>query len=545
MSKKVIKIAVIGVLIIAVIFTGYFWKQKNSSMRKTAAQQVSSAQVTKGDLEVVLKGSGTLLPMEQETINLKVDGTVKKVYFEEGDVVKKGDLLFELEDEDLSISLEKSQLSLIQQQINLQEINEQKQKAVIYAPEDGIVKSVDVKVGDSVNANSVLATIQDQNKCQVKVPFISSQIKNIKQGQKAEVMFLDPIYTVEGEVTKTDTVGTLTSTGSIYYYVTITMNSNYYVDGKDTAVQVYVITDSGKEQGMEQALVEPEEAVDVKSEISSKVKEIYAEEGEVVKKGQKLFSLDLKDINTDIEKQQLTLQQAELDLKSKMSQLENLLVYSPIDGTIIEQNVREGDLIRPSTSSSSSSDPAAVIVNYAKMQVVLPVDELDINNVEIGMPVKITAEAVPDQVFEGRVEKIAEQGQSQNNVSTFDVTITTDKVDELKAGMTVDVEMVVASKQDVLMLPITAIQYRNNKSYVMLASNNGETSSSNMVEVETGISNDEYVEIVSGVKQGDRVLLSNSTSSSNSTRFDNQPAGQMAPMGPMPSGGGGGMGNRR
>jgi len=545
LSKKVIKIAVIGVLIIAVIFTGYFWKQKNSSMRKTAAQQVSSAQVTKGDLEVVLKGSGTLLPMEQETINLKVDGTVKKVYFEEGDVVKKGDLLFELEDEDLSISLEKSQLSLIQQQINLQEINEQKQKAVIYAPEDGIVKSVDVKVGDSVNANSVLATIQDQNKCQVKVPFISSQIKNIKQGQKAEVMFLDPIYTVEGEVTKTDTVGTLTSTGSIYYYVTITMNSNYYVDGKDTAVQVYVITDSGKEQGMEQALVEPEEAVDVKSEISSKVKEIYAEEGEVVKKGQKLFSLDLKDINTDIEKQQLTLQQAELDLKSKMSQLENLLVYSPIDGTIIEQNVREGDLIRPSTSSSSSSDPAAVIVNYAKMQVVLPVDELDINNVEIGMPVKITAEAVPDQVFEGRVEKIAEQGQSQNNVSTFDVTITTDKVDELKAGMTVDVEMVVASKQDVLMLPITAIQYRNNKSYVMLASNNGETSSSNMVEVETGISNDEYVEIVSGVKQGDRVLLSNSTSSSNSTRFDNQPAGQMAPMGPMPSGGGGGMGNRR
>ncbi len=545
MSKKVLKPAIAVVLIIAVILTGYFWKQKNSSMRKTAAQQISSAQVTKGDLEVVLKGSGTLLPMEQETINLKVDGTVKKVYFEEGDVVKKGDLLFELEDEDLSISLEKSQLSLIQQQINLQEINEQKQKAIIYAPEDGIVKSVDVKVGDSVNANTLLATIQDQNKCQVRVPFISSQIKNIKQGQKAEVMFLDPIYTVEGEVTKTDTVGTLTSTGSIYYYVTVTMNSNYYVEEKDTAVQVHVITDSGKELGIEQALIEPEEAVDVKSEISSKVKEIYAEEGEVVKKGQKLFSLDLEDINKDIEKQQLTLQQAELDLKSKISQLENLLVYSPIDGTIIEQNVREGDLIRPSTSSSSSSDPAAVIVNYAKMQVVLPVDELDINNVEIGMPVKITAEAVPDQVFEGQVEKIAEQGQSQNNVSTFDVTITTDKVDELKAGMTVDVEMVVASKQDVLILPITAIQYRNNKSYVMLASNGGETSSSDMVEVETGISNDEYVEIVSGVKQGDRVLLSNSTSSSsNSTRFGNQPAGQMAPMGPMPSGGSG-MDNRR
>ena len=553
MSKKVIKIALICAVIIAVVFAGYLWKQKSSSRGTASAQKLSTAKVTKGNLEVVLKDSGTLEPMEQETINLKVDGTVKKVYFNEGDVVKEGDLLYELSNEDLAISLQKAELSLKQQQIDLQDALKQKEKAVIYAPADGVVKSVDVKVGDSVNANTVVATIQNQDKCQVKVPFLSSQTSKMKIGQKAEIMFLDPIYTIDGVVTKIDTVGTRTSYGSIYYYVTITVDGNYYVEGSDTSVKGYVITDSGKEEGMEQALIEPLDAVEVKSEISSKVNNVYIEEGQIVTKGQKLFSLDLEDINANIEKQQLSLQQAQLDLQSKRSELENLLVYAPIDGTIIEQNVREGDLIRPSTSSSSSSEPAAVIVNYSKMQVVLPVDELDINNITVGMPVNITAEAVPDKVFKGQVEKIAEQGTSQNNVSTFDVTITTDKVDELKAGMTVDVEMIIANKQDVLMLPITAIQYRNNKTYVMLASAEGDTSSSadktansknvnktsnatstsnNMVEVKTGISNDEYVEIVSGLNEGDAVLLSNAASTSTS---NNQRQNEMMPMGPAPT----------
>ena len=199
--------------------------------------------------------------------------------------------------------------------------------------------------------------------------------------------------------------------------------------------------------------------------------------------------------------------------------------------------------IRPAASSSSSSESAAVIVNYSKMQVILPIDELDINKVEIGMPVKITAEAVPSQVFEGKVEKIAEQGKSQNNVSTFDVTITTDKVAGLKAGMTVDAELIAASKQDVLMLPISAIQYQNNKSYVMTVqgerenrqdkSNNGKTPPTKMVEVQTGISNDENIEIVSGLKEGDTVLLSNSSTGSNINRFGGGPGGQMGPVGPV------------
>jgi HlyD family secretion protein len=543
LSKKVLKLAITTVLIIAALCVGYGWWQNRNSIKKGMAQAMTTARVTRGNLEEVLKGSGTLLPMEEETINLKVDGTVKRVYFEEGDVVKKGDLLYELENDDLSIGLKKSQLSLAQQQLSLKEIQDQREKAVVYAPQGGVITAVNVKSGDSINTNSILATLQDPNKCQLRAPFISSQIKNLKLGQKAEVMFLDPIYTVEGEVTKLDTVGTKTASGSIYYYATIVVDGNYYVEGRDTKVQVHIVTDSGKEQAVEVVLIEPQEQIEIKPEIASTIKEIYIDEGDVVENGQKLFSLDVDEIDVNIEKQSLSLQQAELELQSKMSQMENLLVYSPIDGTIIEQNVREGDLIRPSANSSSSSESAAIIVNYSKMQVVLPIDELDINKIEIGMPVKVTAEAIPGQIFEGKVEKIAEQGKSQNNVSTFDVTITTDKVAGLKAGMTVDVELIAASKQDVLMLPISAIQYQNGKSYVMKVQgsgqnrqdrpNNDKNPPTTMVEVKTGISNEENIEIVSGLKEGDMVLFSNSSTGSNSNRFGGGPGGQMGPMGPV------------
>ncbi|MGI5860412.1 MAG: efflux RND transporter periplasmic adaptor subunit, partial [Tepidanaerobacteraceae bacterium] len=451
MSKKVLKPAIAAALIIAVLFAGYMWRRNNNPIRKTTAQNMATAKVTRGSLEVVLKGSGTLLPMEQETINLKVDGTVKKVYFKEGDIVQKGDLLFELDDEDLAISLKKSQLSLAQQQLALKDIQDQREKAVIYAPEDGVITAVNVKTGDSVNTNTILTTIEDRNRSRLRAPFISSQIEELKVGQKAEVLLLDSLYTVEGRVEKVETVGVPMVFGGIYYYATIVMDGNYYVEGKDTKAQVHILADNAKLQALEEVLIEPHETVEIKTEISSKIEEIHIDIGDPVKKGQKIFTLEVGDIDSNIEKQSLSLQQSQLDLESKFNQMENLLVYSPIDGTIIEQNVREGDLIRPSTSSSSSSEPAAVVVNYSKMQVVLPIDELDINKVEVGMTVKITAEAVPGQVFHGKVEKIAEQGKSQNNVSTFDVTITTDKVAGLKAGMTVDAELIAARKQDVLM----------------------------------------------------------------------------------------------
>lgn len=533
-TKKIIKTAIIAVLIISSTAAGFLWWKKNAS-GKTQAPSFRTARVTRGNLDVVLKSSGTLKPMEDATINLKVDGRVKKVYIKEGDVVKKGDLLYELQDDELEIELQKARISVSQQQLNLEEALKNRNETEIYAPENGVITAVDVKPGDSVSSGTVLATLENREKAKVRAPFNPAQIKSIKVGQKADVLFLDSLYSVEGKVTRVDKAGTPSAGGGVYYYATITIEGNYYVEGQEQKVQVTVDTQNGSMQAVEEVILEPQETFEVKPQISAAISKVLVEEGDYVKKGQKLFSLDTSDVDLNIEKMQRSLEQAKLDLASKMKQLDDLKIYSPIDGTVIEQNIREGDLIKPSSNSSSEDEKAAVIVNYSKMQVVVPIDELDINKVKEGMPVKVTAEAAPGKVFDGVVEKIAEQGVSQNNVSTFDVTVSLAKTPELKAGMTVDVEIPVASARDVLILPAAAIQERNGKSFVMLATDKNAGNKINraamapsqggLVEVKTGLRNEDYVVIESGLKEGDVVLVPSNSGNSGFTSNRRQPVG--------------------
>lgn len=528
-SKRMLKFT--SLMLLPLIGAVVFWWINHNQTKNEQLQTLPVARVVRGNLEVILRGAGTLQPKEQVAIYLKTNATVKKVYFQEGDVVKKGDLLYELQDDNLETELKKAELNLQQQQLNLNEALKEKQKATIYAPCDGVLKSINVKVGDWVNNNTVLATIVDQDKTQVKVPFNREQIKNIKVGQKAEVLFLDSFYSLEGKVIKVHNVGIPQSNGGVYFYATISLNGNYYVEGQERNVQVTVLTDNGSEQALKAGTIEPLDATEVRSEIAGKVMEVYADEGNIVKKGQKLFSLDTDEIDVNIEKQRLSLQQAQLNYESKLRQVESLKVYAPIDGIILEQNVEEGEQV--GNSSSGNSGPAAVIADYSKMEVVIPIDELDINKVKVGMPVKITAEAVPGKTFEGIVEKIAEQGVSQNNVTTFDVTVSLDKTPDLKIGMTMDVAILVAQKNNVLMVPIAAVQQRNDRSYVMLFNDEEPRSRNNnrnnprlpgrMVEVETGISNEDFVEILSGLKEGDRVLLpSNSGTNGAGLRGNNR-----------------------
>jgi HlyD family secretion protein len=534
LPKKIIKTTIIAVLIISATAAGFLWWKKNAS-GKTQAPSFRTARVTRGNLDVVLKSSGTLKPMEDATINLKVDGRVKKVYIKEGDVVKKGDLLYELQDDELEIELQKARISVSQQQLNLEEALKNRNETEIYAPENGVITAVDVKPGDSVSSGTVLATLENREKAKVRAPFNPAQIKSIKVGQKADVLFLDSLYSVEGKVTRVDKAGTPSAGGGVYYYATITIEGNYYVEGQEQKVQVTVDTQNGSMQAVEEVVLEPQETFEVKPQISAAISKVLVEEGDYVKKGQKLFSLDTSDVDLNIEKMQRSLEQAKLDLASKMKQLDDLKIYSPIDGTVIEQNIREGDLIKPSSNSSSEDEKAAVIVNYSKMQVVVPIDELDINKVKEGMPVKVTAEAAPGKVFEGVVEKIAEQGVSQNNVSTFDVTVSLAKTPELKAGMTVDVEIPVASARDVLILPAAAIQERNGKSFVMLATDKNAGNKINraamapsqggLVEVKTGLRNEDYVVIESGLKEGDVVLVPSNSGNSGFTSNRRQPVG--------------------
>lgn len=534
MKKKTkILLGVILSLLIVAAGAGIWW-QSRTAAKSSTQQNFTVARVTRGNIAVSLTGTGTLEPLEQEQIFLKNSGTVKKVYVKQGDQVKKGDLLYELEDKELTIALQKAQLDLQQKQQDLEKTEKAMQQAEITAPSDGVIKAIDVEEGDTVGTTKAIATLVDLKHTQVQIPFTATQIKHIQVGQKAEVLLVDFISTHQGEVTKVERVGVPQSSGAVYYYATITMTGDYYAEGQERYAQVTVSTKQGPMQGIEAGLLLPHETTEIFPEISASIAKIHVAEGETVKKGQKLFTLDTSDLAMELDQKRTAVELAALEVEDLKQQVADLVVRSPIDGIVIEQNLQEGEEVTAGTADSAAKEPAAIIENRTQMQVTLPIDELDIGKIKIGLPATVQVEAAQGSDLQGTVTAIAETGVDQNNVSTFDVTVTIGNNTEaqLKTGMTADVTIHVAQKNDVLLLPLAAVQQRNGKSYVYLmpeSNNAGGQAKSNgnagfsrkLTEIVTGLSTEDRIEIVSGLQEGDQVIMPLSSGTNSQMRPGN------------------------
>ncbi|ADH60080.1 efflux transporter, RND family, MFP subunit [Thermoanaerobacter mathranii subsp. mathranii str. A3] len=546
MKKKYLYV-IIAVLISGIV-TFYFVNRAKSSQPR----QFSYATVTRGNISMKVTGTGNITN-DVRVITLKGNGTVKKVYFKEGDTVKKGDLLYEIENESLKQQIEEAKLNvdLAAQQLksDLESYNKSIANLKITSPSDGIVDSILVQKGQNVSAGTQVATIADYSHVTVRVPFNSVQIKNIKVGQKADIFLYDSLTTITGTVEYVSHQAVPHNTME-YYYVTVGLdNPGALSDGMK--VQVSIHTDNGVEKALEDSTLTVKNTVTVIAKTSGTVEKINVTEGENVKKGTLLVELSSDNISdTQIQNDKLALTQAQNNYNELLEQLENLKIYSPIDGKIVSQNIKEGDVLGSSTSDSTtngsqssqltfvpisdvselsnyeSEAETAVIVGNGNYTVNLSVDEADIKNIKVGQKAEITTDDLPDKTFTGTVTAISQLPTVENGVSSYTVTVELDSNGDLMLGMSVNISIIVAEKENVLLLPLQAVQTNDDKKYVILytddlknqKSKNSTTKTSlenNIKFIETGIYNDNYIEITSGLKEGDKVLIPTTSSSTN------------------------------
>ena len=191
------------------------------------------------------------------------------------------------------------------------------------------------------------------------------------------------------------------------------------------------------------------------------------------------------------------------------------------------------------------STEMAVIYDMSSLECELSVDELDIKNVEIGQSVIITSDAVEGKTYHGEVSNVSINGTTSGGVTTYPVTvIITDFDEDLLPGMNIDVEITTSQAKDVLAVPVTAVN-RGNIVYVKGEKTDENDKAPNgykSVRVETGVYNNEYIEIKSGLKEGD-IVYTPQVQAAQSSTF---PFGAMGTMpggmsGGMPSGMSGGM----
>ena len=217
------------------------------------------------------------------------------------------------------------------------------------------------------------------------------------------------------------------------------------------------------------------------------------------------------------------------------------MVTSPITGTVVEKTVKAGDNVG---TGSNSNNTLCIIYDLSYLQMTLNIDELDIDNVEVGQVVNITSDAKEGQTFTGVVTKVSVVGTTSGGTTTYPVTVRIDDTDGLRPGMNVDAEIVLSSADGVLAIPSLAV----NRGDTVLVTSDSPSAANALeqeapegyayVQVTTGVSDDSYIEITSGLQEGDAVAyLRAASSESGSMMMGGMPGGDMG--GGMPGGGGG------
>ncbi len=205
-------------------------------------------------------------------------------------------------------------------------------------------------------------------------------------------------------------------------------------------------------------------------------------------------------------KAQVRQNQATLD--ELQQQYRNATIISPMDGIALSRDVEVGDAVSSILVLGSSATLIMTLGDTSEVYVKGKVDESDIAKVYLGQPARIKVESFKDKTFNGKVTKISPLGVEKDNVTTFEVrvSVTNDKGD-LKAAMTANAEIILEEHKGTLIIPEGALIYDKDKNASVEVPDPHGQDGKRKVAVKVGVSNGAKTEVLSGLKQGDQVIV--------------------------------------
>ncbi|MGA8939221.1 MAG: efflux RND transporter periplasmic adaptor subunit [Acidobacteriaceae bacterium] len=205
---------------------------------------------------------------------------------------------------------------------------------------------------------------------------------------------------------------------------------------------------------------------------------------------------------------QAQVQQAQASLNQLEEQLSYTNVTSPIDGVVLSRDVQIGDAVSSILVLGSTATLVMTLGDTHQVYVKGKVDESDIAKVYLGQTARIKVQSFPNRTFAGRVTKIAPLGVEKDNVTTFEVQISIDNPGgELKANMTANAEIVLEEHKNALTIPEQAVLYDKDRNASVWVPDPHGKDGHRVVNIKTGISNGSRMEVLSGLKAGDKVIL--------------------------------------
>ena len=366
-----------------------------------------------------------------------------------------------------------------------------------------MVQTLHVQEGDLVSAGTAIADITDTSTMTLTVPFQAGDAAHISAGQTAQVTLSGTLETLSGTVESVASADQVGNGGALVRQVKIRLtNPGALTDATTATARVgnYACAAGGT--------LSPQLRQTITAAASGEITNLNVSVGSRVSAGAVLATIGGESAENSLADAALAVQNAQLSLQSAQEALDSYTITSPISGTVIEKNLKAGDQL-----NGGDSGAMAVIYDLSQLELQMDVSELDIGQIQPGQMVEITAEALPGQTFTGVVEKVSVNGTTTDGFTTYPVTILLSEYGDLNPGMNVSADIIVERSENALCVPAEAV---NSDGTVLVAGEGAfaedgvtiaDPSKIESRPVTLGRGSQDFVEITSGLEEGETVLL--------------------------------------
>lgn len=440
---------IVGIIVVLIAAGAVFgWQRMNTASAANNAR-VQTTTVTRGTITATVSAAGNVSTIKGTSLTFQTSGRVAQVNVQVGDPVKAGQLLMQLDLTDLQIALKTAQVNLASSQTNLEVTKSNLQYALRNAQADLVVSKASLDAAVAKNA-------QNPNQLIIAKASLDKATVALQQAQSAY-----NAIAWRGDVGMTTQAANLQN-ATIEY---------------QTALANYKIT----EASINDASLKSAQTAHEKDKVA-------------LEQAQRNLDTSLRTAQATVDKDQAALEQAQRNI-------EKAKIIAPYDGYVSAVNLNAGD-------SAGTSTAAIVMADLNALQVKVTVAEVDVTKIKVGQTAQMTLDALPGKTYTAQVTTMSPVGTITQGVVNYPVTLGVTNTDgAIKPGMTANLAIAVERRENVLLVPTRAVRTQGNQKTVTVL----YKGQSIPVPVTVGLSGDQSIEIVSGLREGDEVVISQTT----------------------------------
>ncbi|QGQ96732.1 efflux RND transporter periplasmic adaptor subunit [Paenibacillus psychroresistens] len=502
------KIVIWSLIVLVLAGAGTFYYQKQSKPSLAAAAKENIIDVKKGNLRSTVSGTSQFEPTKMQTITIPSDGTIKKMNLSRNKAVKTGDVLFELSNPDFNIDMQRAKLTLTQLQKDYEDLQKQQNALTMIAPLGGKLTFANtIDIASQVSKTSKIATISDMRTLNVTLAFLIEDAVQFHVGDPIDIAVEGYMLTKTATIKAINKVPHADATGNKILDVDLEIINDNTLDA-GLQVRGSTTIDGHVSDSQTQAPLQYAKTVTVIANANGNIKDLNYKTGDQVEQGEVLGTIFNDTLVNDMSSKQATIDQQKITISDLQEKLDSLIVKAPFNGVFSTDFVNQKtDVLAtyPVGAKVSSGIQLGSIASLESMQLPVQVDELDLPNIKDKMKADVKIDSLAGRTYQGEVNQVSTVGTTTNGVTFYTVVLSvSNNNNTLKYGMTATAEILIQNKQNVLLLPIEALQSSQGKRYVSLKKADGTVELKH--EVKIGIRSKTQVEITSGLKEGDKVV---------------------------------------